>query len=309
MEAASLLPRRAPESSGPESGSIHASQQPVLDRRARVLLGWLDDLHAARILNAVQAGEPLSNDQQLKVGAARAAVRARPSGAPQGDLVRPIGSTLDEYLELLRQSPLAQPYFVEGWEVALVDLPRVYGVQPHVFIDHADDRVRDIDLDDVVSVAQVTLPMAASTEFTQQFDMQQKAFIISSANPNLRVVGAGAVAAQDGLPGAVMLGFQVALMASYVQVAEVQGRFFLRDGYHRALGLIRRGLRYAPVLVRRGLPLAALIPVPAAMLAYERYMGDHPPFLADYLNESVAIEARVTAAHKVVVVQAIELGG
>jgi hypothetical protein len=55
-------------------------------------------------------------------------------------------------------------------------------------------------------------------------------------------------------------------------------------------------------------PLTELIPVPAAMLAYEQYMGDRPPCLGDYLDDSVSVEARVPAAHKIVVIQAIELG-
>ena len=54
--------------------------------------------------------------------------------------------------------------------------------------------------------------------------------MISSANPNLRIVGNWAGQVQ---PGVIGMGFAVAISTSFVQVARVQNRYVLRDGYHR----------------------------------------------------------------------------
>jgi hypothetical protein len=282
--------------------------QPTLDRTARVLLGWLEPQEAALTLQGRRADVTLTTEQRELIESTMKAVQSRTDGADQSDLVRPIDQALHDYIDALRASPLAGPYFAEGWEVALVDLPRVCGFQPNVFVDHATQRVSDVDPAEARSIASVTLPLGTSGELTHQFDQQRQAFIISSANPNVRVIGAVGGPVPGGLPGTVMLGFQISMMASYVQVAAIHGRYFLRDGYHRALGLIARGVRYAPVFIRHDIAYDQLVTAPAGMLRYEAYMGDRPPFLRDYLDDTVSCEARLPAAHKIVLVQASEFG-
>src|SRR5439155_25219845 len=117
----------------------------------------------------------------------------------------------------LNASPTAAPYFAERWEVALVDLPRVCGFQPNVFIDHAQERVRTVQPDALRSIAEVTLPLAAPSQLAPQFDQQRRAFVLNSANSNLRTVGAGVGMNPQGLPGAITLNFEVCVLTSYVQ--------------------------------------------------------------------------------------------
>src|SRR5262249_14510895 len=107
------------------------------------------------------------------------------------------------------------------------------------------------------------------------------------------------------VPGTYNLGFQVRVIASFVQVTRVQGRYFVRDGYHRCVGLLRRGVRYAPALVREDLGLGDLA-LPG-MLPYEVFMGQRPPVLPDFLDDSVCAAVRLTAARRVIVVQASEI--
>ena len=83
------------------------------------------------------------------------------------------------------------------------------------------------------------------------FDPQRNAWSIASANPNLRVVGnfAGPLPAVNAPPGAFSLGFFVSRLPSFMQVARFQGRYFLRDGYHRALGFLLSGINQVPAFV------------------------------------------------------------
>jgi hypothetical protein len=50
--------------------------------------------------------------------------------------------------------------------------------------------------------------------------------------------------------GPPIFGFAVALNPSYMQVVHYRGRYFLRDGYHRAYGLLSRGITVVPAFVR-----------------------------------------------------------
>jgi hypothetical protein len=278
-----------------------------LQRRARVLLGWLDTQQAGLMLTSRRADVELSDEQQTLVVEARAAVANRDPNLDQVDLVRPLPDELSAYVEEMHRHPATQAYFAEGWDVALADLSRAIAVQPHVFVDHAAERVTGVDVDDMEQVAGVTLPLAPPATLTPQFDQQRQAFILASANPNLRVTGPFGSAAGPEAPGAALLGFSVSVLSSFVQVAEMQGRYYLRDGYHRSLGLLQAGATYAPVFVRHGLTVAELLPAGlAGMLPYEAFAGERPPTLPDYWADIVSCDAQLPAAQKIILIQALE---
>ena len=105
--------------------------------------------------------------------------------------------------------------------------------------------------------------------------------------------------------GAVF-GFIVGVSGSFMQVASFRGRLLLRDGYHRALGLISRDIFEVPVFYREFETFEDLR-VPPGMLPQDAYLGDRPPLLTDYLNSAVSAITTVPAMQKVVVVQALEI--
>jgi hypothetical protein len=236
---------------------------------------------------------------------ARDTVAARGEGVDQTDLVTARPSGLNGHVEALKGSAAATQMVAEGWEVALVDLRRVCAFQPIVFSDQAVERVRGIDADDVAAVAAVTLPVPSSVALPILFDQVRQAWIVSSANPNLRVVGASSL--PQGPNGVPMLGFSVAVGVSFLQVVQYGGRWFLRDGYHRAFGFLRSGISIVPAFVRKMTVFEEMVPDPRITLPQDSYRGPRPPVLADYLDDAVAASVRIPATHKMVVVQALEL--
>jgi hypothetical protein len=98
-------------------------------------------------------------------------------------------------------------------------------------------------------------------------------------------------------------GFAVRQQQSYVQVARLGDRYFLRDGYHRAYGLLAAGIRYVPALVK-DFPSFEEVGLPPGLLPQGAYLGDRPPLLTDYLDDSVAANTSLPVAQKMVVVQA-----
>jgi hypothetical protein len=135
------------------------------------------------------------------------------------------------------------------------------------------------------------------------FDAAKNAWILSSPNPNLRVIGNFSAAVGVGYTG---FGFAVALQQSYLQVAGLNGRYFLRDGYHRAYGLLAAGIKRVPALVK-DFGTFEEVGMPQGLLPQSAYLGNKPPVLADYLNEIVSIETSVPITQKMIVVQALEL--
>lgn len=78
-----------------------------------------------------------------------------------------------------------------------------------------------------------------------------------------------------------------------MQVAEYQGRWILRDGYHRAVELLARGVHHVPVLLRTVAALDDLFPPELraqGLLPEAAWLGGRPPLLRDYLDPALSIE-------------------
>jgi hypothetical protein len=274
--------------------------------QARILLAWMNDAQARAALAGAGNSGQLTAAREMQLAAARAALKSRPTGRDQADLIRPLPAEMREYVARLEADPQAADYFADGFTPGLADLSRLCVFQPTVHAEQAAERVAGAEPGDIRGLAGITLPLAAPPRVIPQFDQERLTFTTNLASQNLHIIGAfGGPAEDDFPPGTVSVGFHLRVITSFVQVASIQGRYFLRDGYHRCLGLIQRGVRYAPALVRRDLPLAEL--VPPGMLEFEVFMGDRPPVLPDYWDERVSCAVPAAAPRKVIIVRASEL--
>jgi hypothetical protein len=235
--------------------------------------------------------------------AAREVVAARPPGLDQTRIFSDLPPAAAAHIEALRRDPRAAQVLADSGDPKIVDLTRVCAAQPQILIEDALKRVEGVAADDMAALAGITLPLPAPEQIPLIFDQTKSAWILSSPNPNLRVVGQFNGQVGPGLPG---FGFIVTLEKSYLQVAGLGGRYFLRDGYHRAYGILAAGIRYVPALVKEfeSFEEARL---PQGMLPQAAYLGERPPLLPDYLNDQVAADTNIPIVQKMVVVQALEL--
>jgi len=275
-----------------------------LERPARVLLGWLPAERGELVLVSNRAGVELTEEQRARVRQARDAVDARPIGIDQTDLVSALPPELADHLARLEATPAGAGMRQEGWDVALVDLERVGAFQPFVFTDTAVERVASVDPADIEAVAELTLPVNHTAPIVGQYDELKQTYILTSPNPNLKVLGnfSGPVPDANGMPG---FGFLVTVAPSFVQVVRFQDRYLLRDGYHRAFGLLSRGISRVPAFVRDFDTVENL--APAGMLAHSAWLGPRPPLLRDYHDDLVTESVSLAAQRRMVVIQALEL--
>jgi hypothetical protein len=89
-------------------------------------------------------------------------------------------------------------------------------------------------------------------------------------------------------------------------VAGYQGRYYLKDGYHRALGLLPRGISTVPAFVK-DIAVYEELGVPAGMLHQDAFLGPRPPTLPDFWDGAVSAQVRLPAVQKRIVVQALEI--
>ena len=82
-------------------------------------------------------------------------------------------------------------------------------------------------------------------------------------------------------------------------IASYRSRYFLRDGCHRAAGLIRAGIFTVPAIVVTATNFEYVASHPA-LLSYETAFSDKPPLLTDFWNEDVSYHVSQPAVRKVV---------
>lgn len=270
---------------------------------ARVLLGWMDEQEALRIQHQCRGDVEISSDAIERFRIARERVAARPSGVDQRDLLRPLPEKLEPYVRELGNHPALEETFAEGWTASLIDLRRVCAFQSRVFTDHADERVRALDPDDVASIASVSLPIPNVTSLPAFFDPTREAWVITSPDPNLKVLGNFA---RKITPDVAGFGFSIGVGRSFVAAMNYRGRYYLTDGYHRSVAFLRRGITHVPGLVRT-LRDDEPFKVPTSMLPASSYLGDRPPQLADFLEKDVSLSLVMPTFRRVILIQAISV--
>lgn len=277
-------------------------------RPARALTGWMQPEAAHAILQADSTDPNTAAAAIATAERARRVVAARPAGVDQDGLVMPAPAGLDRHIRELRASPAAAPYFSEGWRVALVDLSRVVACQPHVLTDQVTDRVAAIDPDDPASVAALTLPTGQGEPVPVQYDPQRMVLTVVSSSHNLRIVAPFAPIQQ--LPGEASspapLGFVVVDAPSFMQIACVGGRHYMRDGHHRALALLARGITTVPAFVREPTAFEEIFDPRAQLLPRDAYIGSRPPIMQDLLDDSVSTPVQVPDIKKVIAISFVE---
>jgi hypothetical protein len=285
-----------------------AEEDAGLLRPARALIGWMSDHQAVRALASGRDDADFTPEQKALVSRARATVAARTTDLDQTGIVMPLPPELADHAAALRAS--SPTMFDEGWDLALVDLSRVCAFQPTVRIAHAEERVAAALGEDWAGLARLTVPVAPSGRLRASFDEARNAWVIVSPNRNLRLIGrftapvpGSPLGGESGdTPG---FGFVVTVAPSYLQVAEFCGRYILRDGYHRALGLLAAGVPVVPALVC-SLGAIEQLNVPGT-LPQEGFLGAQPPLLPDYFLDDVAVDVLTPSAQKMVLIQGIEI--
>ena len=276
-----------------------APEAPVL-RPARALLGWLSDKQARGVLTSHRRDLELTDEQRQAVEAARAVVAAREKSRALSPIVAPCPEILHAHRAALYGHERFKTFRDEGWEIYIVDLTRVCVVQ-HAVVTEPDARITRLDADDLPALADIMLPIPDPQPLSYQVDSLRNVAVVGSLDGNLRVVG---FAARE-VPRGTHMGFILEIATSYVQVAEVGGRFVLRDGNHRAAALVKKGITKVPALVRSFAHGEDLAP-PKGVLAPAIYLGERPPTPLDYWDPAVSAAVLVPRRRKFVLIQALE---
>ena len=252
---------------------------------SRYLLGWLPDPIA---LMAVLGRPATPGEDTAAASAVVAAARAARSAREPWVSTDPRVSVEEAALrEIAERNDIQAAFASMTWEPSFVDLTKLLSVQQLVNMHDLDARTEASESGPDGLMA-LCLPKPGPENLEASVDGDGIGITLSSANPNLRITGLafGEVIVGPADKRQAVQVF-VGIARSYVQVAEYRGRFFLRDGYHRAVGLLRRGKRVVPAILIRARTQSEVTPV-SGLFGEDVLFDDRPPGLVDFLDEAVA---------------------
>jgi len=262
----------------------------------KVLIGW-NEINPAQLLTG--NNQMLVNQEHIdKVQAATNFKNQRAPFANPVDVISEPSAALGQYITQFWQQPSVQPFVQENWTIKIADLNKVCTIQPSVEFVKSVLRVQNVIAENVANIALLTLPLETVGGVPAGFDPIKNAWIFSSSNPNLRIAG--------NFANGGLFGFAVSLANSYVQVVKCQNRYFMRDGHHRAYGLLSKGISKVPVIYREYNSFNEMM-IPPGLFPMETLMSERPPMLTDYFNDQVSSIAEFPLSTKVVIIQALEV--
>jgi hypothetical protein len=86
----------------------------------------------------------------------------------------------------------------------------------------------------------------------------------------------------------------------FFEVAELRGRWFLRDGYHRAYCLLQAGVHRIPAIVIHTRTVEELGATAPWFFSEEQLFSDRPPRVIDFLDEDLVLRYERIALRKVI---------
>lgn len=162
------------------------------------------------------------------------------------------------------------------WSLGIVDLRGLIAFQRRVVFDPERPYKVSVEAGDWRGLFGVAFGPPVAPVYRQSMGADG-AIVIETDNPNLQLRRSeGVFALHGGSP--------------FFEVATYRGRWFLRDGYHRAYALLRAGVVHVPAVVVRARTLAELGPVGEWFFAEEILFGERPPLVRDFLDDTLTVE-------------------
>jgi hypothetical protein len=270
-----------------------------MNRPVRLLLPWFEPRDAVSALLGFRVpdrNEDLSRhvavyEQQ------RRALAARPSYAAPPPVLEPVPKGFEDRAAKFRAAIGA----ADTLRVGVVDLHSLLSFQKIVALDHIEDRVGETRPDDWQALFDLCLPVERPDEaISGTYDRDGKALTITSMNPNLRASAVQQVSRPTPTGEQQMVGFNLSFGSNFLNVVAYRGRAFLKDGYHRSYGLIKRGIRYAPCAFSETQTFSDVHGGGPSHVTQEYLLGTHPPYVKDFHDESVSAASEQRSFRKVV---------
>lgn len=276
---------------------------------ARALIGYMPREEAVQLLSgSVQTAAAKGQEYESIWERHRKATQERADFKPLNPLVSAPPAVAQRLRAFKHRADVQAVMQTLDWDLGFADLTKsVLTYQRLILTRPSRKRLTTAESKDALSLIDVCLPPPHPDQFQGAFDPAQMTFTASSPNPNLRI-GEFQVATVGGPDSSSqqILGFTLSFGSSFVQLVEYQGRWMVRDGYHRIYGLLEQGITQIPCVLVRAKTFQETGAERQGFFGHEILFGTKPPHITDFLVPELAANVEVPVTMKVVRIRAEE---
>jgi len=180
------------------------------------------------------------------------------------------------------------------WELHVVDLRKLLAFQRRLIF-REGKACHALDSADWQQLVALAFPERRQGDTVWSVNAAGSEIIIRSGNPDLQVkIGAPAS------PNPLCIPMRIDHGSPFLEVAEYNGRWFLRDGYHRAYALLTAQVFRVPAVVIRARTLNELGAVHPWFFDEKILFSERPPQLIDFHDHNLAVSYKRPAQEKVI---------
>ncbi len=206
------------------------------------------------------------------------------AGAPD---IREIEPPDDAYVRELRAQPWVQTVFqAEGYRDAafkLVEIEPLLAHQPFVDVERSDHVCKRLRNSAVAELMPLCLPRTqpAPLDPPTVIVQEPQSLIIKSRDLQIETLRTMLMTVSHGGYDRVLAGMEISWSLPFVHVVRLSGRYYLLNGYHRALGAAKVGVTHIPCLLREvpGEADPAWLMMPRRLFA-----SSNPPTMGHFLH-------------------------
>ncbi len=201
------------------------------------------------------------------------------------------------FAECMQRSDLRAEYEGLDWTLGVVDLRHLLAFQRRLVFNASRHTSHTPQQDDWPRLISLTLGLQRGTEHyfvrnrtvTGDLDVS-----LHSLNPDLQLRLSANAGRGSHSPLFLYGG------SPFFEAAELRGRWFLRDGYHRAYRLLQAGVHQIPAVVIYARTIGELGATEPWFFSEEQLFSDRPPRIMDFLDENLVLRYERAALHKVI---------
>jgi hypothetical protein len=196
----------------------------------------------------------------------------------------------------LQRADLQSEYEGLDWALGVVDLRRLLAFQRRLVFDSAQHPSSIPQQDDWSQLISLALGSRRGTRHRIICNCNADGLDVNlySSNPDLQL-RLNPKAGHNDLSPLFLHGG-----SPFFEVAELRGRWFLRDGYHRAYRLLQAGVHCIPAVVIRARTLEELGATEPWFFSEDQLFSGRPPWVVDFLDESLVLRYERAALRKVI---------
>jgi hypothetical protein len=182
------------------------------------------------------------------------------------------------------------------WSLGVVDLRLLIAFQRRLFFPLEVEPVCIPAATDWPALIRLCFGQATPASCTMLRDPASQSITLQSSNPNLQV----RFTTDISTPVVIHSG------SPFFEVACYRGRWFLRDGYHRAYALLRAGITSVPAVIVQAKTLQELGADQPWFFSEHVLFSDHPPMVTDFLGDDIVLQYERPALIKTIRITAQE---